>query len=125
MNLAEAAVWRVLRGARAGHKFRRHHPIGSYFADFACDQLRLIIEVDGSVHALPEVAERDALRQEELEQLGWTVLRFDSDTAVARTTEILEAIARHAAELGAAPHPDRADPHPTLRATFSQWEKEG
>ncbi len=124
MNAAEAVVWRVLRAGRAGHKFRRHHPIGPYFADFGCDALRLVIEVEGGVHDLPHVAERDELRQAALENLGWTVFRFDSDTALARTTEILAAIDRHAREIGAAPRPEAVDPHPALRATFSQWEKE-
>jgi hypothetical protein len=34
---AERALWYRLRDRRlAGHKFRRQHPIGPYFADFAC-----------------------------------------------------------------------------------------
>ena len=57
---AEERVWSVLRGGRIdGHKFRRQHPIGPYFVDFACDCLRLIIEIDGGVHQLDEVMARD------------------------------------------------------------------
>jgi very-short-patch-repair endonuclease len=38
---AERALWQRLRNrALAGYKFRRQHPIGSYFADFACEVLR-------------------------------------------------------------------------------------
>ena len=39
---AERKVWELLRDRRlAGIKFRRQHPIGPYFADFACVSRRL------------------------------------------------------------------------------------
>jgi very-short-patch-repair endonuclease len=123
-GLAETAVWRVLRAGGSGFKFRRQHPIGPYFIDFACTPLRLAIEIDGGVHSLLEVAARDAERQAALEELGWTVLRFNEDVAIARPTEIVAAVEMHAAAIAGRPAP--IDPHPTpLRgATFSQWEKE-
>ena len=97
---AEDRVWRILRAGRLdGWKFRRQHPIGGYVVDFACPELRLVIEVDGDVHALPDVAERDVRRSDEIESLGWTVLRFDNDVAVVRPSEIAETVRRHAAEL--------------------------
>jgi very-short-patch-repair endonuclease len=34
-----------------GVKFRRQHPIGPYFADFACVSKKLVIEIDGEHHA--------------------------------------------------------------------------
>jgi very-short-patch-repair endonuclease len=121
-GFSEEAVWRVLRAGRTGHEFRRQHPIGPYVADFACTSLRLVIEIDGGIHHLPQVALRDAERQAELERLGWVVLRFPDSIAVARTTDILAEIERHAAEVEGLTAP--SDPHPTLRATFSQWEKD-
>src|SRR5713101_722536 len=48
---SEAIVWRWLRDRRFGRwKFRRQYPIGAYIADFYCDQLKLVIELDGSGH---------------------------------------------------------------------------
>ena len=45
---AERALWYRLRDRRlAGHKFRRQHPVGPYFADFACVEAGLVIELDG------------------------------------------------------------------------------
>jgi very-short-patch-repair endonuclease len=51
-NEAEEALWFELRGRRLnGFKFVRQLPIGPYFADFACREKRLVVEVDGSQHA--------------------------------------------------------------------------
>ena len=100
-GLAERRLWSRLRGARIdGHRFRRQHPIGRYFADFACDQLRLILEIDGGVHDRDDVMLRDHLRQVELESLGWTVLRFRNEEALSWPDRILAAIREHARGLG-------------------------
>jgi len=99
----------VRAGRLDGWKFRRQHPIGRYVVDFACPELRLVVEVDGDVHALPDVAARDEKRTAELAELGWTVLRFPNDVAVVRPSEIPEAVRRHAAALKrAAPGGDLA-----------------
>jgi very-short-patch-repair endonuclease len=51
-NDAEEWLWHELRGRRLnGHKFVRQLPIGPYFADFACREANLVVEVDGSQHA--------------------------------------------------------------------------
>ena len=100
-GLAERRLWQRLRGTQVdGHQFRRQHPIAQYFADFACDRLRLILEIDGGVHERDDVVLRDHLRQVELEALGWTVLRFSNDDVLAHPERILAAIREHARELG-------------------------
>ncbi len=100
-GLAERRLWQRLRDPRLdGHRFRRQHPIGRYFADFACDRLRLILEIDGGVHDRDDVILRDHLRQVELESLGWTVLRFSNEDVLTRPERILTAIREHARELG-------------------------
>lgn len=54
----ERICWELLRAHRLdGYKFRRQHPIGSYFADFACPARRLVIEIDGEHHAFQVEAE--------------------------------------------------------------------
>ena len=94
---AEARLWSVLRGGKLDdHKFRRQHPIGRYYADFACEKLRLIIEVAGGVHDDDERDLKDQHRQQELEQLGWSVLRFRNDDVFARLDDVLSAIRDHA-----------------------------
>jgi len=97
-GLAERRVWDFLRGGKIdGHRFRRQHPVGAYFADFACDRLRLIIEIDGGVHQLDEVVLRDHLRQTELEAMGWTVIRFTNAASLEYPDRIVSAVRSHAA----------------------------
>lgn len=71
----ERAMWKLLRAHQlAGFGFRRQHPIGPYFADFACPAGRLIVELDGNSHEGRE--QSDANRDETLREMGWTTLRF-------------------------------------------------
>ena len=76
---AETVLWGYLKQRPLGQKFRRQHPIGIYIADFYCHSLKMVIEVDGNIHAEPEVAEKDARRQIDLEQDGLTVIRFKNE----------------------------------------------
>lgn len=39
----------------------------------------LIVEVDGSIHELEEVMNNDKVRQQALEEAGFTVLRFTNE----------------------------------------------
>ena len=72
---AENLLWWHLRDRQlAGHKFKRQFPIGSYFADFACPEKRLIVELDGSQHV--EQLSYDGERALFLESQGYRVLRF-------------------------------------------------
>ena len=100
-GLAEARAWARLRGGGVdGWKVRRQHPVGRFVADFAIAPLRLVIEIDGGVHGLASVAARDAERQAEIERLGWTVIRFTNDQALAEPWRIDDAIRAHAQALG-------------------------
>gem|GEM_PF-581563 len=83
---AERALWQALRDRQiGGHKFRRQHPVGRYFADFACIEAMLIVELDGGQHFSPEGMAADARRTAELNQLGYHVLRFtDREVLVER-----------------------------------------
>nr|MBC8289238.1 DUF559 domain-containing protein [Planctomycetota bacterium] len=75
---AETLLWQALRAKRfCGLKFRRQHPVGPFFADFACSTRKCIIEVDGGYHE--ETEEKDRARQRYLEQHGWRVIRFSND----------------------------------------------
>ena len=79
---AEKICWELLRDRRMGKvKFRRQHPIGPYFADFACISRKLVIEIDGEHHAFQ--VEADARRTAYLEATGWRVVRFWANEVVA------------------------------------------
>ena len=73
----EAAAWKQLRLLRdEGFVFRSEQEIGAYRVDFVCLRGRVIVEVDGGVHALPGKAEHDAKRDAWLSAEGFVVLRF-------------------------------------------------
>ena len=72
---AERQLWSIVRNRKiAGYKFRRQVPIDRFFADFACIEARLIVELDGGQHA--EQGDYDSMRTAALEAQGWAVLRF-------------------------------------------------
>jgi very-short-patch-repair endonuclease len=91
---AEACLWKfVLRvGQMKGYTFRRQRPVLNYVADFMCLPLKLIIELDGGIHRDDLVAVNDAIRQQMLEEAGFTVLRFDNIVVLQRIGEVRMAI---------------------------------
>jgi len=77
MTGTETKLWQELRNHKfEGLKFRRQHPIGRFIVDFYCHEKRLVVEVDGTIHDLTEVKERDEGREEELKNFGLTIIRF-------------------------------------------------
>ena len=77
---AETMLWKELRGEKLeGYKFRRQHIIGAYITDFVCLAKKLIIEVDGLIHQLPDNIENDKVRTEWLESKGYEVIRFTNE----------------------------------------------
>jgi very-short-patch-repair endonuclease len=89
-NDAEDKLWRELRNRRLnGHKFVRQLPIGSYFADFACREAKLVIEVDGSQHSESEYDEK---RNIYMTGQGWSVLRLWNVDMFGEMEPVLETI---------------------------------
>jgi len=77
MTPEEVKLWVQLRHLnRQGYHFRRQVPLDGYVVDFAEFRCKLIIEVDGSQHGLPEGESHDARRDEHFERCGFRVLRF-------------------------------------------------
>jgi len=89
-NLAEGRLWTELQDRKlGGFKFVRQLPIGPYFADFACRERRLVVELDGSQHA---DSEYDRRRDDFMNDAGYSVLRFWSHEALSETTSVCETI---------------------------------
>ncbi len=92
---AEGLLWSVLRGKQlCKMKFRRQHPIGPFFADFASVSQRLVVELDGEYHDLIEA--EDLTCQQYLNREGWTVVRFTNDEVLRDVESVLIAIASKA-----------------------------
>ncbi|MFM9890024.1 MAG: endonuclease domain-containing protein [Rickettsiales bacterium] len=89
----EKRLWYRLRDRQiAGYKFRRQHPIAANIADFACEDAKLIVELDGGQHNQPEHLHRDAKRSLELEQQGWRIVRFWNHEVMENIEGVLEVI---------------------------------
>ncbi|HMG83246.1 MAG TPA: DUF559 domain-containing protein [Ferruginibacter sp.] len=63
VTASEMILWEYLRTNPFGYKFRRQHPLGIFIADFYCHKLKLIIELDGSIHNKIDVKLQDEERQ--------------------------------------------------------------
>jgi hypothetical protein len=63
---------------------------------FIAMPLRLIIEVDGSIHNLPAQYQYDELRTLELSNYGITVLRFKNEQVINHIQIVLEEISKQA-----------------------------
>jgi very-short-patch-repair endonuclease len=88
----EQRLWHYLRGkAVAGAKFRRQYPFGPYITDFACPELKLIVEADGGQH---QGSEHDNRRDTYCKAQGYVVLRYWDDQILRETEAVLEDIYR-------------------------------
>ncbi|MDO9403645.1 MAG: endonuclease domain-containing protein [Polaromonas sp.] len=90
---AESLLWSRLRARQLNHlKFRRQYAIGPYFADFACIEIGLVIEVDGGQHAEAGASVHDRQRSTLMNAQGFTTLRFWNNDVLTETTAVLEKI---------------------------------
>ncbi|MEP9396081.1 DUF559 domain-containing protein [Mesorhizobium sp. KR2-14] len=89
-NQAEALLWLELKNRKlGGYRFTRQLPIGPYFADFACRERWLVIEIDGSQHA---DSAHDRVRDEFMRAQGYSVLRFWNTDVLKHRASVCETI---------------------------------
>lgn len=87
----EDVLWDILRNRRLdGLKFRRQVPLLSYTVDFVCLDRRLIVELDWRQHGWE--VEYDAIRTQEIEAFGFTVIRFGNDLVLNDRDLVVERI---------------------------------
>ena len=75
-TIFERRIWQHIRNKKLGVRFRRQHPVAGYILDFACEERKLGIELDGSQHNEARGTAYDAKRTAALEKSGWRILRF-------------------------------------------------
>jgi very-short-patch-repair endonuclease len=104
MTKAEIILWSRLRSKKVnGHKFRRQQPLLDYIVDFYCDELKLIIEVDGEIHSFAERISYDSKRDKILKLNGFHIIRLSNlevetelnSTIMKITTFITEDLSPH------------------------------
>ncbi|MBO6585092.1 MAG: DUF559 domain-containing protein [Gracilimonas sp.] len=89
----EIEIYKAIKKKKLlGYKFRRQRPIHRFIVDFYCRELRLAIEIDGRSHDYK--IEYDKQRQEIIEQLGVSFLRFSEFDAKHYTESVVMEIER-------------------------------
>lgn len=89
---AEELLWNYLKSDGLGTTFKRQHIIGEYIADFVCIDSKLVIELDGKYHQLPQQQTSDAERAKWLENKGFKVVRFTNEELFENIDSVLEKI---------------------------------
>ena len=91
----ERIIWQRLRNRQiAGCKFRRQHAVNNFIVDFYCEEIKLIIEIDGDVHGYKKQELGDKIRQEILIKMGFNVVHYANNDVYANTENVLEDILR-------------------------------
>lgn len=89
----EKILWERLRNRKLENlKFRRQHCIYQFIADFYCNELKLVIELDGSIHHLRDVAQYDDYREKMIKEFGLNVLRFTNEEVHSDIESVLQKI---------------------------------
>ena len=84
---AERHLWKSLLSKKGtGIRFLRQRPILYFIVDFYAPELNLIVEIDGSSHL--NKGEYDFYRQNTLENLGNTVIRFEEGDVLNGLDEV-------------------------------------
>ncbi|MCB2221000.1 MAG: endonuclease domain-containing protein [Bacteroidetes bacterium] len=90
---AEIRLWQQLkRDQIRGYDFHRQKPIDHYIADFFCNKLKLVIEVDGFTHLLDETIAKDKRKERKFNELGIHVLRFTDDEVLNDMENVIRVI---------------------------------
>jgi len=104
MSEPEARMWLALRANRfEGVKFRRQKVIGRYIADFAANEPRIVVEIDGHTHDVDDP--RDAQRTRYLNERGYHVVRFTNGDVMTNLEGVLQMLAKTLREAREAPLP--------------------
>lgn len=93
----EQRLWQYLARFGLGAKFSRQMPVGPWYVDFLCRELKLAIECDGHSHDIDPA--RDTRRDADLAARGYTVLHFTNDDVMADPEAVARAIQHRIEEL--------------------------
>jgi guanylate kinase len=89
---AESILWSFLQKRALGQPFRRQHIIVCFIADFVCLPKKLVIEIDGGYHQLPDAHIRDEERTKLLNAFGFRVIRFTNEEVIFDLGSVLNKI---------------------------------
>ena len=96
---AEKVLWEMIRNKKLGFKFRRQFQIGFYIVDFYCHELKLIIELDGSIHNEILQKKHDHKRDMWLKNQCYSIMRFQNDYLFDFSEKVINDISKKIDEL--------------------------
>ncbi len=100
MTLAERCFWNMVRRNQvAGLQFRRQQVINGFIADFYCNQIRLVVEIDGGIHETQK--DYDHLRERLINACGIKVIRFSNEEVINNSSRVLSKLEEFAAATAA------------------------
>ena len=92
-TLSEALLWQRLKGKNMlEFDFHRQKPLDNYIVDFFCNDLNLVIEIDGITHDFK--MDKDKIRQIKLENYGIKFLRFTEKDVRQNLEGVIQSIER-------------------------------
>lgn len=74
------------------YTFNRQKPLKKYIVDFYCKPLNLVIEIDGGYHEEEVQKIKDYERQQVLEEMGLSFLRFSEKEVKKNIDKVLRVI---------------------------------
>jgi len=102
MTPSEVILWNYLKTDALWVRFLRQKPIYVYtednghdrfiIADFYCWERKIVIEVDGSIHNIPEVLHLDIHKQELLQKKWIQVIRFTNNQIQNNFFEVVKIL---------------------------------
>jgi very-short-patch-repair endonuclease len=90
MTLGEQRLWKALRALKLN--IRRQAPIGPYVVDFVSHAAKLVIEIDGYYHSLPDRQAADVQRDQWLARQGYRVLRVSDHDVDQNLAKVVDRI---------------------------------
>jgi len=101
MTSSEKALQKLLSTIEGSH-FRKQVAVDDYVFDFGWYSARVLIELDGSIHRLPEVQANDKAKTVHAIANGYRLLRFANDDVSSRPgwllTQVREALNANASD---------------------------
>jgi len=96
MTDAEQLIWSKIRRTQINDlQFYRQKNIGHYIVDFYCPKGKLVVEIDGGQHYETEGMKKDQERDQYLQELGLSVLRFSDNDVLKNIDGVIERIYEH------------------------------
>ena len=94
MTPEEKHLWYDLL-RRLPFRVRRQHNIENYIVDFYIAEKKIVIEIDGIQHSMPDHKEADEQRDLDLSAWGIVVLRYTNDSIRNKFNYVTEDILKH------------------------------